>query len=72
MISLSVISSLGHPNFEEESCGGDSFSSALPSLNSFILTMLGSFPLLGFGYIPGHNYGTGVGSVIISLVHFEK
>ena len=72
MISLPVSPSLGHPDFEEKSCGEESFSSALPSLKSFILIILGSFPLLGFGYIAGHNCGTSVGSMITSLVNFEK
>lgn len=72
MVSLPVSPSLGHPDFEEMSCGKESFSSALPSLKSFILAMLGSFPPLGFGYIADRNYGTSVGSMIISLVNFEK
>lgn len=72
MILLPVSPSLGHPDFEEKSCGKESFSSDLPSLKSFILAMLGSFPPLGFGYIAGRNYGTSVGSVIISLVNFER
>lgn len=72
MIVLPVSPSPGHPDFEEKSCGEESFNNALPSLKILILTMLGSFFLLGFGYIAGCNYGTSVGSVIISLVNFEK
>lgn len=49
MITLPVSPSPGHPDFEEKSCGKESFSNALQSLNSFILTVLGSFPPLGFG-----------------------
>lgn len=72
MIPLPVSPSPGYSDFEEKSCGEESFSNALQSLKSFILTMLGSFPPLRFGYTAGRNYGTSVGSVIISLLNFEK
>lgn len=61
MISWPVSPSPGHPDFEKR-CGEKSFSNALQSLKSFILTTLGSFPLLGFGY------GTSAGSVIFHLL----
>lgn len=34
--------------------------------------MLGSFPPLGFGYVAGHSYEASVGSVITTVVNFEK
>lgn len=71
MVLLPVSLLPGHPDFEEKSCGEESFSNALPSLKSLILTMLGSSPPLGFGCIADCNYGTSVDSVIISVVNFE-
>lgn len=46
--------------------------SALPPLKSFVFTMLGSFPPLGFGSLPGHSFEASVGSVITTVVNFEK